>query len=44
MNGEFDKISGSATAYAWFVWVKGYQGETFDVTLSWGALSVEAEL
>ena len=28
MNGEFDKISGSATAYAWFVWVKGYKGET----------------
>lgn len=28
MNGEFDKISGSATAYAWFVWVKGYQGDT----------------
>ena len=28
MNGEFDKISDSATAYAWFVWVKGYQGNT----------------
>lgn len=28
MNGEFEKISGSATAYAWFVWVKGYKGPT----------------
>ena len=28
MNGEFDKLSGSATAYAWYVWEKGYKGET----------------
>lgn len=27
-NGEFDKISSSATAYAWFVWEKGYEGQT----------------
>lgn len=27
MNGMFDEISGSATAYAWFVWEKGYKGE-----------------
>ena len=26
MNGDFDSVGGSATAYAWFVWVKGYQG------------------
>jgi len=28
MNGEFEKLSGSATAYAWFVWEKGYHGPT----------------
>ena len=28
MNGDFDSIAGSATAYAWFVWRKGYKGET----------------
>lgn len=28
MNGKFDKIGGSATAYAWFVWQKGYKGPT----------------
>ena len=30
-NGEFEKMikgGGSAVAYAWFVWVKGYQGDT----------------
>ena len=30
-NGEFEKMKaggGSAVAYAWFVWEKGYQGET----------------
>lgn len=27
-NGEFDKFSGSATAYAWFVWEKGFRGDT----------------
>lgn len=28
INGGFDKISSSAIAYAWFVWVKGYKGNT----------------
>lgn len=28
INGDFDKISSSAIAYAWFVWVKGYKGNT----------------
>lgn len=32
MNGDFDSVQGSATAYAWFVWEKGYKGET---TLKW---------
>lgn len=32
MNGEFDKITSSAVAYAWFVWVKGFTGET---TVRW---------
>ena len=30
-NGEFEKMKaggGSAVAYAWYVWVKGYTGET----------------
>lgn len=27
-NGEFESISSSAVAYAWFVWKKGYTGET----------------
>ena len=30
-NGEFEKMrenGGSAVAYAWFIWEKGYQGET----------------
>ena len=30
-NREFEKMragGGSAVAYAWFVWVKGYKGET----------------
>lgn len=26
MNGDFESVGGSATAYAWFVWEKGYQG------------------
>lgn len=26
-NGEFDKCSSSAVAYAWFVWEKGFTGE-----------------
>lgn len=34
-NGDFNKMlkgGGSAVAYAWFIWVKGYKGET---KLSW---------
>ena len=27
-NGDFDKYPSSAIAYAWFVWEKGYQGDT----------------
>lgn len=27
VNGEFDKISSSAVAYAWFVWEKGFAGD-----------------
>ena len=30
-NGEFDKMragGGSAVAYAWYVWQKGYKGDT----------------
>lgn len=26
MNGDFGAVGGSATAYAWFVWEKGYKG------------------
>ena len=26
MNGDFDNIGSSATAYAWFVWRKGFKG------------------
>lgn len=28
MNGDFSSMSSSAAAYAWFVWEKGYKGET----------------
>lgn len=28
INGEFNDMKGSAVSYAWFVWEKGYQGET----------------
>ena len=28
MNGEFEKFQSSATAYAWFIWEKGYAGDT----------------
>ena len=31
-NGDFGRYSQSAVAYAWFVWEKGYRGET---TLKW---------
>ncbi len=27
-NGEFDKYGSSAVCYAWFVWEKGYRGES----------------
>lgn len=27
MNGDFDAVAGSATAYAWFVWEKGFKGD-----------------
>lgn len=26
-NGKFEEVTGSAVAYCWFVWVKGYRGE-----------------
>lgn len=32
MNGDFDAIGSSAAAYAWFVWEKGYKGDT---TIKW---------
>ena len=28
INGDFDSIGSSATAYAWFIWEKGYKGST----------------
>lgn len=28
INGEFEKVGASAVAYAWFVWEKGFAGET----------------
>lgn len=28
MNGDFDNIGGSATSYAWFIWEKGFHGDT----------------
>lgn len=28
MNGAFENVSSSAVAYAWFIWEKGYKGET----------------
>ncbi len=27
-NGDFDTYTSSAIAYAWFIWEKGYCGET----------------
>ena len=27
-NGDFNAYGSSATAYAWFVWEKGYKGDT----------------
>ena len=32
MNGDFDSVGSSAAAYAWFIWVKGYEGDT---TIGW---------
>ena len=32
MNGDFEAYGSSAVAYAWFVWEKGYKGET---TVKW---------
>lgn len=31
-NGDFNKVQGSAACYAWFVWQKGYTGDT---TVKW---------
>lgn len=28
MNGDFSSMNSSAQAYAWFIWEKGYKGET----------------
>ena len=28
LNGDFEKTTNSAIAYAWFVWEKGWQGDT----------------
>lgn len=28
LNGNFEFMTGSATCYAWFVWQKGYEGDT----------------
>lgn len=28
MNGDFDAFGSSASAYAWFIWEKGYKGDT----------------
>jgi hypothetical protein len=27
-NGDFNATVGSAACYAWFIWEKGYKGET----------------
>lgn len=27
-NGDFDKVKSSAVCYAWYVWQKGYDGDT----------------
>lgn len=26
MNGDFDSVGSSATAYAWFIWERGFKG------------------
>lgn len=28
INGDFNSIGSSATAYAWYIWEKGYKGDT----------------
>jgi len=32
MNGDFDNNTGGAMAYCWFVWQKGFKGQT---TIKW---------
>lgn len=32
MNGDFENYKGSALAYAWYIWEKGWRGET---TIKW---------
>jgi hypothetical protein len=32
MNGEFSKMNGSLASYCWFIWEKGFKGQT---TLKW---------
>ena len=32
INGEFNEMKGSAVSYAWFIWQKGFVGNT---TLKW---------
>lgn len=32
LGGDFNTINGSATCYAWYVWEKGYKGDT---TMKW---------
>lgn len=32
MNGEFDKYPSSAVAYGWYIWIKGFKGNT---TIRW---------
>lgn len=27
-NGDFDSVTGSAVAYAWYIWEKGFKGDT----------------
>lgn len=32
LNGDFKNFKGSALAYAWFIWMKGWKGTT---TIKW---------
>lgn len=27
-NGDFSRCAGNAMSYAWFIWEKGYKGDT----------------